>query len=839
MIRFRTFFIAMMMAAHAAGQGVQPAGPPHSVGIDEQLPPPGLRPSRTVTFRAGPGDSIGFTYYDFGSNGSSMRNLINYGNGTLVFARMSAVDPATDTRGSYYRFFDGSTWSPGWERIEQERRGWTNLAGFDDVPGMEAVLSHFPLEVNVHDQPGGAWTSHMLECYEDEWPRFATGSGLTLHAIATTTPPAQLEYHRSDDGGASWTCELHSLTASGVVPDADAYDITAQGDNVASVVAGAGGDVVLFESADGGDTWDEQVIYDIDESLHTPGEDPPDGSCSVLYDSFGNLHAAWGNYYSDGSGVLLLSPVAGIRHWSALTGVQEVAFADSNPAIVHHQATDGNYISQPMLASDEAGTVFIVYSRFIGEQDVNGNFYQHVFAVGSHDGGASWEAEVDLTPGEGFDASFPSVAALVDDSLHFVYMSDPLAGNWLRGTHPQIEVAHMHRGVHKEEILGLFFPPTLLSPLNGAVAQPIDLRFSWEPIQGVDRYHLQLSTENNFVNQIIDDSTVTATAYDVTDLDSSTVYFWRVRAHYPDHTSRWTATWTFRTVDRSPSVPQLVSPPDGSSDQATTVALLWDTSTYAIDYRVQVASDSLFTSPLIDDSLFTATSLLVEGLLTNSRYFWRVNARNLSFTSPWSEVWDYTKGGTVIPVTPSLYAPDDGATNQPSTIKVLWYPSVGADHYHLQVSDDEGFSSPVVDDSTLLGTWHIVDGLDLAQYYWRVRGLNENGSSPWSAVWRFTVGLITDVETESPLPDSYALEQNYPNPFNGISNFRFQLPKSIYVTLIVYDLLGREIARLIDGVLAPGRYQHPWNAAGLPSGVYLYRLQAGNFVQNRKLILLR
>ena len=76
------------------------------------------------------------------------------------------------------------------------------------------------------------------------------------------------------------------------------------------------------------------------------------------------------------------------------------------------------------------------------------------------------------------------------------------------------------------------------------------------------------------------------------------------------------------------------------------------------------------------------------------------------------------------------------------------------------------------------------------------------------------------------LPTAYALEPNYPNPFNPTTEIRFALPEAADVRLIVYDALGREVERLVDGPVSAG-YQHAtFDAASLPSGVYLYRLEA-------------
>ncbi len=98
----------------------------------------------------------------------------------------------------------------------------------------------------------------------------------------------------------------------------------------------------------------------------------------------------------------------------------------------------------------------------------------------------------------------------------------------------------------------------------------------------------------------------------------------------------------------------------------------------------------------------------------------------------------------------------------------------------------------------------------------------------------------TSVDGEHPsLPRQFALWQNHPNPFNPATTIRFTLPRRSTVTLKVYDVRGREVATLVDAVLEPGTHAVRFDAAGLPSGVYFYRMRAGDFVDAKKLMLLR
>ena len=99
--------------------------------------------------------------------------------------------------------------------------------------------------------------------------------------------------------------------------------------------------------------------------------------------------------------------------------------------------------------------------------------------------------------------------------------------------------------------------------------------------------------------------------------------------------------------------------------------------------------------------------------------------------------------------------------------------------------------------------------------------------------------LPTAVGDRVQTPTSFALEQNYPNPFNPTTEIRFQISEVSHVTLKVFDVLGREVRTLVNENLQPGSYETTFNAIGLASGVYFYKLQSAEFVQTRKLMLLR
>ncbi len=89
------------------------------------------------------------------------------------------------------------------------------------------------------------------------------------------------------------------------------------------------------------------------------------------------------------------------------------------------------------------------------------------------------------------------------------------------------------------------------------------------------------------------------------------------------------------------------------------------------------------------------------------------------------------------------------------------------------------------------------------------------------------------------IPNSFSIHQNYPNPFNPVTKIRFDVPKPTFVNLIIYDILGKEVAALVNEELKAGEYSVDWNALNYPSGVYFYKLAAGEFSETKKMVLLK
>jgi hypothetical protein len=129
----------------------------------------------------------------------------------------------------------------------------------------------------------------------------------------------------------------------------------------------------------------------------------------------------------------------------------------------------------------------------------------------------------------------------------------------------------------------------------------------------------------------------------------------------------------------------------------------------------------------------------------------------------------------------------------------------------------------------------------LAEVTVNIDTTQENLSTVFPESVIYTGSGTTDVNelVGGQIPGEFSLEQNYPNPFNPKTVVSYQLSVVSDVRLVVYDLLGREVAVLVKERKAPGKYEATWDGTGFSSGVFLCRLSAGNFVQTRKMVLLK
>ena len=195
-----------------------------------------------------------------------------------------------------------------------------------------------------------------------------------------------------------------------------------------------------------------------------------------------------------------------------------------------------------------------------------------------------------------------------------------------------------------------------------------------------------------------------------------------------------------------------------------------------------------------------------------------------------------------IPVPPILSYPLNNATNIPTNTVFGWDTNLTVATYRLQISNDSIFTNTVFDTiGILISPYQLTSNILIpyTKYYWRVKAGNIIGTSNWSLVRSFTTGSSGISTISSEFPDRYILFDNFPNPFNPTTNIDFQIPKTSFVKLSVYDMLGREISVLINQQINTGKYRVSFSAEKLASGIYFYKMETSEFSSVKRMVLIR
>ena len=109
----------------------------------------------------------------------------------------------------------------------------------------------------------------------------------------------------------------------------------------------------------------------------------------------------------------------------------------------------------------------------------------------------------------------------------------------------------------------------------------------------------------------------------------------------------------------------------------------------------------------------------------------------------------------------------------------------------------------------------------------------------WSFADVYRKDEVSGIKTIETFPNNFILYQNYPNPFNPATKIEYQIPQRSFVTINIYDVLGNEIVSLVNEEKSAGSYEVEFNGNDLPSGIYFYQLQEGNFLDTKKMVLIK
>jgi hypothetical protein len=213
--------------------------------------------------------------------------------------------------------------------------------------------------------------------------------------------------------------------------------------------------------------------------------------------------------------------------------------------------------------------------------------------------------------------------------------------------------------------------PTLVSPSNAAINQPLSLPLTWNAVTGAVTYRVQLSTSSAFTGTVIDDSMITTPSVPVGPLSSNSTYYWRVNTSDAGGASAWSTQWSFTTIPPVPNQVSLVSPSNESVIPIDSVALSWNKSSPGIDkFCLEIFTDSFMNGRLLIDSTINDTSRIQKNLQNKTSYWWRVTAHNIAGWGAPSVLSKFTMNIPVVAVLPKKYSCVlNGMSRLGSTIK--------------------------------------------------------------------------------------------------------------------------------------------------------------------------
>lgn len=385
--------------------------------------------------------------------------------------------------------------------------------------------------------------------------------------------------------------------------------------------------------------------------------------------------------------------------------------------------------------------------------------------------------------------------------------------------------------------------PNLSWPVDNALVYNTGIGLSWWMGVATDGYTYDVELRAGALNGSPTTVDLANTNYTVPLLLAGTTYNWAVRSKKNGIYSDWSTPASFTTTSATVTadVPVPSWPVGANTVYSANQRLLWYMNspsaglTFNLRYDHSPTMDNPTVVPGLTNMYYDLTNMPLGTI-----YYWQVQSTNGSVTSNWSTSATFvTWSGTwaVVPVAGSPVNNVQLTTNAP---QLSWFIPTGGNiaGYEVQYSDNPAFTNAVT--QQVSGTNFTVNSaLQHKPYYWRVRSKNANGDfSVYSSLASFVPASPTGVD-ETVIPSEFALYQNYPNPFNPATTIRFSVPRESFVTLKVYDNTGTLVSSLVNDTKPAGEHSVSFNASGLASGIYFYRLETEGSAIAKKMILLK
>lgn len=299
------------------------------------------------------------------------------------------------------------------------------------------------------------------------------------------------------------------------------------------------------------------------------------------------------------------------------------------------------------------------------------------------------------------------------------------------------------------------------------------------------------------------------------------------------HVSIFIIIFTFTCKAQVPDSPVLSEPPDVDVVVPPTRTLEWSNVNNATSYELQVSLDNSFSSLVTVNPVIVTNNYyqIPSGLLNNFKsYYWRVRARNSNGAGNYSSPWSFRTSGTPPQEILSLEEVVEcyliiNSLN-PAQIRFLIHRLNAALNHYANANI-------------------FLTNLNLQLFKLRVYILMYSNFINYTEGNRliYNTNKILDlINGDSPaneiiIPNTFELNQNYPNPFNPSTTIEYTIPENSRVSLKIYDILGKEVATLVDKEQNSGTYIVIWDAKSFSSGIYFYRITAGSNSDTKRMVL--
>lgn len=374
----------------------------------------------------------------------------------------------------------------------------------------------------------------------------------------------------------------------------------------------------------------------------------------------------------------------------------------------------------------------------------------------------------------------------------------------------------------------------LIAPLNNETQVALNGQLTWKLIDDADFYRIQIDTKPDFLNPLIDNSTLTIPTFDYQNLSPNHTYYWRVRYTKNIQYSGWSSVWQFSTLTEfTLETPNIILPLPNSRSISINGGFEWEEIKGATKYHFILSKDAKFNKIILEYPNSTESNVNCCKLEYGVNYFWRVAAFNDSSSSLWSSVSTFL---TELEA-PNLTYPVNGSKDIPMNPRLIWDLTNTVSKYHVQISLDENFENTVLDKSDLENNYLDCELNSYTKYFVRIRNFNDTNESRWSNISSFTTSNTMSASESRIRTDAITIS-NYPNPFSGSTTFTYSNNEDGLTTLELFDIYGNQIATIFSAFFEGGTHNIKWNTGNLNSGLYYYRLLFGNNIKYGNLIII-